>query len=528
MKIQNPILRGFNPDPSLCRVGDDYYIATSTFEWYPGVQIHHSKDLQNWTLATRPLNRAAQLDMRGNPDSCGIWAPSLSYDNGQFWLIYTNVRRYDGNYKDAPNFLVTAPSIEGPWSDPIYMNASGFDPSLFHDGDGRKWFVNMIWDHRATMAHRTKGPDFFGGILLQEYDHEARKLIGPIKRIFHRSHHGLTEAPHLLKRNGYYYLITAEGGTGYDHAVTHARARNVDGPYELHPNTHVLTTKDAPESPLQRVGHGQPCDGPEDGTMLHTFLCSRPLPNQRSPMGRESGIDVMEWGEDDWLYLRDNTTVPQAGSSEIAKSEDISSFKPGPLPDPFQWLRSPEPNRLFSTEARPGWLRMFGRESVGSWFEQSLVARRQTEHICSAEVTMEADPQTYQHMSGLIAYYGRFQFHYLYLTQDDDGDRCLNIQSCNGNWPDGDLSFPLGEGEKIANSPIQLGLDIKNGTLTFRYRLGQDWQDFGPKLDASVLSDEGGRGEHANFTGCFLGICANDLAGHGQPADFKDFAYRTG
>ena len=135
--IVNPILPGFNPDPSILRVGDDYYIATSTFEWYPGVQIHHSKDLANWDLVTRPLNRKAQLDMRGDPDSCGVWAPCLTHDGTKFWLVYTDVKRKDGSYKDTHNYIVHAQSIEGPWSDPIYINSSGFDPSLFHDDDGR-------------------------------------------------------------------------------------------------------------------------------------------------------------------------------------------------------------------------------------------------------------------------------------------------------------------------------------------------------------------------------------------------------
>ena len=107
--IINPILPGFNPDPSICRVGEDYYIATSTFEWYPGVQIHHSRDLVNWDLVTRPLNRASQLDMRGNPDSCGVWAPCLSYADGLFWLVYTDVKRFEGSFKDAHNYIVTAP-----------------------------------------------------------------------------------------------------------------------------------------------------------------------------------------------------------------------------------------------------------------------------------------------------------------------------------------------------------------------------------------------------------------------------------
>ena len=126
--IRNPILPGFNPDPSICRVGNDYFIATSTFEWFPGVQIHHSTDLVNWRLVKRPLDRASQLDMRGNPDSGGIWAPCLSYADGKFWLVYTDVKRLDGNFKDSHNYIVTAPAIEGPWSDPVYVNSQRLRP----------------------------------------------------------------------------------------------------------------------------------------------------------------------------------------------------------------------------------------------------------------------------------------------------------------------------------------------------------------------------------------------------------------
>ena len=126
--IRNPILPGFNPDPSICRVGGDYYIATSTFEWYPGVQIHHSTDLVNWTLVARPLNRADLLDMRGNPDSCGVWAPCLSHADGLFWLVYTDVKRFDGAFKDAHNYIATCATIDGDWSPRTYVNSSGFDP----------------------------------------------------------------------------------------------------------------------------------------------------------------------------------------------------------------------------------------------------------------------------------------------------------------------------------------------------------------------------------------------------------------
>src|SRR5215212_6976561 len=238
VKIQNPILRGFNPDPSIVRVGDDYYIATSTFEWFPGVQIHHSRDLIHWRLLTRPLTRAGQLDMLGDPDSCGVWAPCLTYDGGLFHLIYTDVKRYGrttqggaagASLRDLHNYLVTSPAIDGEWSDPVYLNSSGFDPSLFHDDDGRMYLLNMLWDHRP-------GQNRFAGIVVQDFAPVQQRLVGERRVIFSGTPLALTEGPHLYKRGGYYHLITAEGGTGWGHAVTFARARELYGPYELHPD----------------------------------------------------------------------------------------------------------------------------------------------------------------------------------------------------------------------------------------------------------------------------------------------------
>ncbi len=532
MLIENPILRGFHPDPSICRVGDDYYIATSTFEWYPGVQLSHSRDLVHWRAVGQALNRAEQLDMRGNPDSGGIWAPSLSYADGQFWLVYTDVKRIDGNYKDAHNYIVTAPSINGPWSAPMYANSSGFDPSLFHDEDGRKWFLNMIWDHEGPMsAPDTPGSGFFAGILLQELDAKAGKLIGPIKNVFGGTSRGLTEAPHLFKRGGYYYLITAEGGTGYDHAISYARATDIAGPYETHPNEHLLSVVDRDDAPLQRTGHGQYVDTP-DGP-YHTFLCTRPLPGKRrSPMGRETGIAKCVWGDDGWLYLQNGTLIPDGktpapalGPHHFDPEPDHHVFDGDTLPNTFMWLRTPEPDRLFSLTDNPKALRLFGRESVGSWFEHSLVARRQVEWVCSADTQVSFDPETYQQMAGLIAFYNRTQFHYLNITRHaQTGDRILRIQSCQ-DWPEARLTYPMTDSVVLpSGGDIWLGLDIDHADLQFRYSInGNDWHPIGPILDASILSDEGVRGEHSNFTGNFIGMAAHDLTGRARHADFAFF-----
>ena len=160
-QIENPVLRGFHPDPSILRVGQDYYLATSTFEWFPGIRIHHSRDLGNWRLLTCALQDPAQLDLQGIPDSGGVWAPCLSHDEGVFYLAYGVVFQLNGAAKDVRNFVTTATDITGPWSPPVYLNSSGFDPSLFHE-DGRHWLLNMVWDHRV-------GRNPFYGIVLQEY-----------------------------------------------------------------------------------------------------------------------------------------------------------------------------------------------------------------------------------------------------------------------------------------------------------------------------------------------------------------------
>ena len=530
--IRNPILPGFNPDPSICRVGEDYYIAVSTFEWFPGVQIYHSRDLANWRLNCRPLNRAPQLDMRGNPDSCGVWAPCLSYSDGLFWLVYTDVKRKSGAFKDAHNYIVTAPDIEGPWSDPVYTNSSGFDPSLFHDDDGRKWYVNLIWDHRGR-------PSRFGGIVLQEYDPVQKKLVGPVSNIFRGSSLGLSEGPHLYKRNGWYYLLTAEGGTGYTHAVTMARSRSLTGPYELHPDTHVLTSRFHPDSVLQRGGHGDLVET-QDGETFMVHLCSRPFDGlYRSVLGRETAIQKCIWGDDDWLRLDGEKFVPQEmvpaltlpphPFPEDAIRYTFSADKG--LPDALQWLRSPKPERLFSMTDRPGFLRLFGRESIGSWFEQSLVARRQTDVCYDAETELEYAPGSYQQMAGLIAYYNRFAYHFLGVSHDEKGGRSLQIYSCNGLWPDGQTLLGLDEPVSLAEGPVRLRAEVRRLALRFLYWKDGDWHRIGPVLDYSALSDEAGEGERSsftdvgNFTGAFVGMAAYDLSGSACPADFAYFDY---
>lgn len=531
--IRNPILPGFNPDPSILRVGDDYYIATSTFEWYPGVQIHHSRDLVNWRLLTRPLRRASQLDMRGDPDSCGVWAPCLTYSDGLFWLVYTDVKRYGrttvggasgASLRDFHNYLVTTTNIGGDWSDALYLNSSGFDPSLFHDDDGRKYMVNQLWDHRP-------GRGRFAGIVIQEYSVEQRKLVGERQNIFRGTEIGFTEAPHLYKRNGWYYLVTAEGGTGWGHAMTMARSRSLTGPYELHPDKYILTARDRPHAPLQRAGHGDLVDT-QAGDTYAVYLCGRPLPNRgRCVLGRETAIQKMVWGKDDWLRTLDGSGMPELETPApalpavtFARASDHEDFDSDQLPIDFQWLRSPKPRELFSLTARPGYLRLYGRETLGSVFRQALVARRQQAHCYSASVAMEFEPAHFQQAAGLVCYYNSAKFHYLHVTHDEEHGRHVRVMSCVPDLPQSDyFTAPIA----IGAGRIELRVEVDYERLKFAYRIGDgDWNWLPELFDASALSDECAGPGSANFTGAFVGMACQDMSGALHPADFDWFEYR--
>ena len=535
-EIRNPILPGFNPDPSILRVGDDYYIATSTFEWFPGVQIHHSRDLVNWQLITRPLRRASQLDMRGDPDSCGVWAPCLTWADGLFWLIYTDVKRFGASsmggtsgasMRDYHNYLVTCPTIDGEWSDPVYLNSSGFDPSLFHDDDGRKYLLNMLWDYRP-------GRNRFAGIVLQEYSVEERRLVGERVNIFKGSALALTEGPHLYKRDGWYYLVTAEGGTNWHHAVLVARSRNLLGPYEMDPLGHAISARNRPDAPLQRSGHGDLVET-QTGETYIAYLAGRPIPNRgRCILGRETAIQKMEWSADGWLRTVSGDPVPTATTPApalpahpFAPEPERMEFDDAELPIHLQWLRTPEPEEIFSLSARPGHLRLYGRESIGSHFTQALVARRQQAFCYSAETVVEFEPEHFQQLAGLVCYYNASKFHYLYISHDDEAGKFVAAMS---NIPDAARTdFYTAPTPIPAGHRVRLRVEVDYERLNFGWMVeGVDvaWNWLPEQFDASILSDEASAIGQPNFTGAFVGLACQDMAGTARPADFDWFDYR--
>jgi xylan 1,4-beta-xylosidase len=522
--ITNPILSGFNPDPSILRVGNDYYIATSTFEWFPGVQIHHSRDLVHWKLITRPLNRISQLDMRGNPCSGGIWAPCLSYDNGIFYLIYTDVKYFDGTFSDCYNYLVTAAAIEGEWSDPVELNGSGFDPSLYHDDDGRKWLVNMLWDFR-------KGKNRFGGILLQEYSATEKRLTGPVYKIYKGTELGMTEAPHLYKRNGYYYLLTAEGGTYQGHAVTIARSRSITGPFETDPENPVLTSRYDCNLPLQRAGHGSLVET-AGGEWYLAHLCGRPLLSRgRCVLGRETALQKMTWTDDGWIRLEAGGNKPLLSVPAPDLPEHVwpaeparDDFDSGVFNIHFQTLRQPLGEAILSLTERPGYLRLKGRESLHSSHAQSLVARRQQSFVYTATTCVEFEPDTFQQMAGLVCLYNSLNYYYLCVTHDEAVGKCLSLLVRDNRQLDSGLEklLPLKGVDRC-----YLRVKVSYDQLQFFYSFdGTVWIPVGGVYDASKLSDEYLEYIKAEgFTGAFVGLCCQDLSGRRRAADFDFFEY---
>jgi len=526
-KIRNPILRGFNPDPSICRVGVDYYLAVSTFEWYPGMQIYHSRDLENWRLVARPLNRASLLDMRGEPDSCGVWAPCLSYSDGQFWLSYTDVKRFDGNFKDTHNYLTTCKTIDGDWTDPVYLNSSGFDPSLFHDDDGRKWYTNTVWDHRPDRT-------FFHGIVMQEYDPKHRKLLGEAQRIFPGTEADCTEAPHLYKRGEYFYLMTAEGGTGYGHRAILARSRCIWGPYEADPEGPVVTSWNDPECSLQKAGHADFVQT-QEGDWYLVHLCGRPLPETRlCTLGRETAIQEVSWTEDGWLRLVGGGHLPESEveAPELERDEPVEviaydDFESDELDSVYQWLRTPYPEMFYSLRERPGYLRLHGMESPGSLYNQALIARRQTDFVFRASTVVDFAPDNFQQLAGLICYYNSCKFHYLYISTDDEIGRHISIMSCEA-----DLSlaatYPIQDSRMRLpdDGLVWLRASVDYAELRFSWSVdGEQWNEIPVVLDQGLLSDEAGLEHGEQFTGAFVGLTCNDLTGMRKHSDFEFFSY---
>lgn len=436
--IQNPVFRGFNPDPCICRRGDDYYVAVSSFEWFPGLPVYHSRDLKHWQLLTHVLTDDNNPDLKKLPSAKGIWAPSLTWceEEKLFYVIYGVMNSMNSRYFDVDNYLITAEEITGPWSAPVYLHSAGFDASILHDHDGRKWIVSLEWETR-------EGYEKPGAICLVEYSPQTHSVIGYPQRIWHGgTDRGCIEAPHLTRRGDYYYLMVAEGGTGYGHSVTMARATEVAGPYQGDPLNPIVTSwpenfnerKDTghlkphyfnPETYLQKAGHGSYVETPT-GEVWLTHLCSRPFRQElRCPLGRETAIQRMEWSEDGWLRLA-------AGGHLAQHQVEGSRLLPHPFPPKADLDDFDEPRvdnafyaprihfqRFTCLTRKAGYLALRGQESLSSLNKVSLLAKKLTSVYANISTKMDFNPEIYQHSAGLVLYYDNMNYLFLHKTWDE-------------------------------------------------------------------------------------------------------------
>ncbi len=536
MKIVNPVLSGFHADPSMIRVGDTYYIANSTFEWFPGVRIHESKDLVHWNLTTTVLDRAELLDMKGDPCSGGIWAPDLSYADGKFWLVYTDVKVVEGVFKDMYNYLTVAEDIHGPWSAPVYLNGVGFDASLFHDEDGRKYLIQQTWDHREY--HNA-----FRGLTLTEYDPEAKRLKPETARtIYDGTRIKTVEGPHLYKINGYYYIFAAQGGTTWTHQEVVARSKELYGPYDTEPAGPFITNFDTPDHYLQKQGHGALVETPS-GEWYYASLCGRPLhhsienfydPRGWCTLGRETSIQKVYWDEEGWPRIEGG----HGGLVEVDAPKDAiltrapethaayDDFMAKELDGEWNTLRVPFSERMGSVGG--GRLKLTGRGSLSNRFDLSFIARRWRDFAFSAVTKVKFDPYSYQAMAGLANYYNNEHWSWIFITRDDSNNRVIEAAECDNKKY---TSILKKDAVVIPKGTEWVWFKTVIDHLDYWYEYsfdGEVWHRIPVILDAKVLSDDYVMSHYGGFfTGAFVGLAAVDYSGYGSEAEFGFFEYRV-
>lgn len=532
---RNPVIRGFAPDPSLIRVGEWYYVATSSFEWFPTIPLHRSRDLAHWEYAGHVRGAAPGGSLRGVPDSAGIWAPSLSWDGERFWVVYTIVRSVGTRYFDLDTYVSTAATVDGEWTAPRRVASHGFDPALFHH-EGRLWLLNMQSDHRP-------GGERFAGIVLTELDRATLRPVGDTHLLL--QHDRLIEGPKLLIRDGWFYLVLAEGGTGVEHGVRVARSRALTGPYELD-DVPLLTTRDDPKVPLQKAGHAELVRTPT-GEWFLSHLTARPLHTDRGircTLGRETAIQAVTWDPEGWPRLRQGgwhpevevevpgvgvPAAPSAASAPASAPEAVRDSSEGMPVWPWSTLRAAPDASWVDTGARPGWIRLRGRQGPESLWDQSVLAQRLTEHRAEVEVTVEARPRTFGEAAGLTLRYNTASYLSLDLTwAEPEGERQRGQQwrgegrtvlSLLERDEDGARQVAVVEVEP--GRSITLGASIDGAEARFWYLRDGLRTPVGPPLDFTHLSDD--YGSRLRFTGTLAGIHAQDLVAAEFTADFSGF-----
>jgi xylan 1,4-beta-xylosidase len=505
--LLNPILRGFYPDPSICRVDDNYYVVTSTFEYFPAVPIFHSKDLVHWRQIGHVLTRPEQVPLTGIKSSKGIFAPTLRHHNGVFYMITTNVEA-------GGSFYVTAKDPAGPWSEPIWLKEKewSMDPSLFFDDDGKVYYTRH-------------GEGRNGAIFQHEIDLETGELSPEVpKKIWSGTGDVWPEGPHLYKREGTYYLMISEGGTSYDHMVTIARSKSPWGPFETHPKNPIFTHRHLPQHPIQATGHSD-FVVTQEGEWFMSFLGFRPAVGRFHHLGRETYLAPVTW-EDGWPVINGRKpveltmSVPGLPDSHPWPSDPSKIDFDRPLGFEWNYLRNPDMS-AYSLNERVGFLRLKGGSaSLDDRASPTFVGRRQRAYNTRVSVELEFSPEKKGQEAGLVVRSSEDN-HYDLVVQKDGKNRVVILRTkILGNEEQ-----PKTAVEKrvmVAAGPLELSIQSSR----------QEWEFFVKERDKERVSlgkapTQPFASEHRiEFTGAYYGLYATmGSRGSMPPADFDSFEY---
>jgi xylan 1,4-beta-xylosidase len=500
--FQNPVIRGFYPDPSICRVGDDYYLVNSSFEYFPGVPIFHSRDLVHWQQLGYCLTRKSQLSLDRMRASGGIYAPTLRYHDGTFYMVTTLV---DG----GGNFFVTTKDPAGPWSDPVWLDRGGIDPSLFFDDDGTVYYTR----------HEGMGD---GYIAQSRLNLQTGKLEGDLKEIWRGTGGIWPEGPHLYKIKGLYYLMIAEGGTSYDHRITVARSDSPWGPFVSDPGNPILTHRNRPELPLQALGHGDLVNTPAGWWLV--CLGIRPQGGRFHHLGRETLLAPVNWSADDWPVVNGDGTIqvtmkaPDLPPHPYPPEPEREEFNAARLGLTWNFLRNPHPGDFSLTE-RPGWLRLHGSAvTLNDQDSPAFVGRRQTDLACRVSTRLSFEPQSDNEEAGLVLR-GNDQNHYELGITRHDGKRMVFLRKILA----GKVQEPVRYAE-IGAGEVILSVRASPTEYEFAYEPAAGKATGMGTARTRDLSSE----KIGGFTGVYIGMYAT---GNGRactrPVDFDWFDYRT-
>lgn len=507
----NPVLPGCFPDPSVVRVGQDYYLASSSFAYFPAIPLHHSRDLVHWRPIGHAVDRAGQLDLGGVRASGGIYAPTLRHAAGRFHLVCTLV---DG-LGAAGNFLMSADDPAGDWSDPVWLpEAPGFDPSLFFDDDGSAYLLGTR--ELPGTGGRTE-------VWMRGLDLAAGKLTGPDRVLFRGAlvDARWAEGPHLYKVDGWYVLLLAEGGTAHEHAVTVARSREVTGPYENHPGNPVLTHRHLGRSyPVSGAGHADLVRTP-GGDWYALMLASRLYGGPHSNLGRETFLARVVW-EEGWpvfnpgegrLTERVEVALP---AQPWPGAEPVDHFDAGTL-DTAVWnlLRGPASDTYSLTE-RPGHLRLrLLPRTLAERGTPAFAGRRQQHIDFTAETALDFTPGSPADAAGIAVLQNPEHHITLLVTAGPAGGPVVRLTERRAGTDTVRGELPLRPG------PVRLGVRARGQDYTFSCAQAPEGSRDVGTVDGRFLSSQVAGG----FTGVYLGPYATGPAGGTGHADYDWFRY---